>query len=525
MKLNVILTAAALVIVLVTCCSGPRKSEDAKDQTIVWGRGSDSKGLDPGVEEDGESIKVCDNIYEPLVTYDSDKPVIVPCLAETWDISDDGTKYVFHLRKGITFHDGSPLDADAVVFSIKRQFTGAKYKYWLSMNMGSMVADVVAKDENTVEFQLKHPSGLFLHYCTMHFMYVVSPTAVEKYGENYGRSNSQPAGTGPFKFKSWSKNDRVILERYDDYWGEKAKAKYLIYKAIPENSVRLIALENGEIDGMNFPNPESLEDIAANPDLKLRRRVALDISYLAMNCSKKPFDDVRVRRAVNHAIDKSQLVRTMLPGMGVPAKNPIPPGLLGYNDDVEDYDYNPELARKLLADAGYPDGFDTDLWYMPVPRGYMPDGKKTAEIIQSDLKAVGIRAKLVTLEWGAYLEATSNGEHSMCLLGWSADIADADNFLNVLLSMDLDKGTRNSQNVAFYENPEMQRLLNEARRITDQARREEIYKKACEMVHEDAPWVPIAHTEFVVALRKNLEGVEPTLLTKILFNVVTRQGD
>ena len=249
-------------------------------------------------------------------------------------------------------------------------------------------------------------------------------------------------------------------------------------------------------------------------------RVALDIGYLAMNCSKKPFDDVRVRRAVSHAINKKQLVETMYLGIAIPAKNAVPPGLSGYNDDVIDYEYDPEKARELLREAGYPDGFETDLWYMPVPRGYMPNGKKVAEIIQSDLHEVGIRARLETRDWATYLDYTSKGRHSMCLLGWSADIADADNFFNVLLSMDLDTGETSEQNVAFYKNPQLQKMLNEARRISDEKRRTDIYRKACEIVHADAPWVPIAHTKFIIVLRKNVQGLDITLLTKLFFNTV-----
>jgi peptide/nickel transport system substrate-binding protein len=510
-----------LTVFMFQGCGGKSSEDQHREGDIfIWGRGADSKGLDPGKEEDGESVKVIDNIYEPLVTYKKDEAVIIPWLATSWEVSEDGLVYTFNLRRGVKFHDGTVFNADAVVLSIKRQFNKAQFKYWNSMNMGSLVEDVVKVDEYTVSFTLKQPSSLFLRYCTMHFMYIVSPAALEKYGEKYGTTVSVPAGSGPYKFKSWRKNDRIVLERFDDYWGEKAKMKYVVYKSIPDNTARLIALEKGEIHGMNFPDPENLPRIRQNKDLKLKSRVVLDIGYLAMKCSKAPFDDVRVRRAVSHAINKKQLVETMYPDVGVPAKNPLPPGLKGYNDGIADYEYDPAKARELLREAGYPDGFKTDLWYMPIPRGYMPNGKKIAEIIQSDLREVGIVAKLDTQDWATYLEYTSAGKHSMCLLGWSADIPDADNFLNVLLSMDLDTGERTVQNVAFYENPELQTMLNEARRISNEERRTEIYQKACEIVHNDAPWVPIAHTKFIVVLRENVQGLDITLLTKLFFNTV-----
>ena len=207
MRLLTGLILAAILLNLGGCGSG--KVEDV----LIWGRGSDSKGLDPGKEEDGESIKVCDNIYEPLVTYGADKPDIIPWLAESWVISDDGLSYTFTLRPGIMFHDGTPFNADAVVLSITRQFGNAVYKYWNSMNMDSLVEDVVELDEHTVKFVLKQPSSLFLRYCTMHFMYMVSPTAVKEFGDKYGTSVSVPAGTGAYKFKSWRKNDQKAGER------------------------------------------------------------------------------------------------------------------------------------------------------------------------------------------------------------------------------------------------------------------------------------------------------------------------
>ena len=182
-----------LAVLMLPGCGG-KTSEDRKERgdIFIWGRGADSKGLDPGKEEDGESVKVIDNIYEPLVTYKKDEAVVIPWLATTWEVSEDGLVYTFELRKGVKFHDGTPFNADAVVFSIKRQSDKAQYKYWNSMNMGSLIDDVVKVDDYTVEFRLKQPSSLFLRYCTMHFMYIVSPTSVEKYGEKYGTTVSVP---------------------------------------------------------------------------------------------------------------------------------------------------------------------------------------------------------------------------------------------------------------------------------------------------------------------------------------------
>jgi peptide/nickel transport system substrate-binding protein len=223
-----------------------------------------------------------------------------------------------------------------------------------------------------------------------------------------------------------------------------------------------------------------------------------------MHTEKKPFDKVKVRRAINHAINKKAIVDTIYEGLGTVAKNPLPPTLWGYNDQIQDYEYDPNKAKELLKEAGYPHGFETTLWALPVPRPYNPNGQKVAEAIQADLQKVGIRAKIISYEWGTYLEKLEQGEHDMALFGWFGDNGDPDNFLYILL--DKDSAKVPAQNIAFYKNDQLHELLIKAKETFDQKEREKLYQQAQVIIHEDAPWVPLAHSMVVNITKKTVHN-------------------
>jgi peptide/nickel transport system substrate-binding protein len=478
---------------------------------LVFGRGHDSVRLDPGHETDGESFKVMDNIYENLVTYEDTTTVIVPELAYRWEVSEDGLTYTFHLRPGVVFHDGTPLDAEAVVFSLDRQrektpahpfhSVGGPYAYWQGMGMDDIVADIAAADDSTVVFTLKRRNAPFLANLAMGFTGIVSPTAAQKHGEDFFKN---PVGTGPFRFVEWVKDDRIVLERNDAYWGPKAYLDRAIFRSIPENTVRLLALESGEIMGMDGINAELAKRLAGNAAYTLLQQPGMNVGYMAMNLDKPPFDKADVRVAVNHAVNREGIVAGLYGGFGTPAVNPLPPTLWGYNRTVTGYAYDPAKAKELLARAGLADGFKTELWAMTGPRPYMPDPLKVAEAIQSDLKAVGIDATLKTLEWGTYLDQVQGGKAPMCLFGWTGDNGDPDNFLYTLLGT---AATRlPAQNVAFYRSKEVDDLLLAAQAEVDQAKRAALYEQAQLLIHRDAPWVPIAHMTQLFAFQKRVHG-------------------
>lgn len=499
--------ATLLIAALLTACSGGEKNRN----TLVFGRGSDSVGLDPGLENDGESFKVCDNIYETLVTYESESTAVRPQLARSWDVSEDQLTWIFHLRTDVRFHDGTPFDAEAMLFSLGRQFykdhpfhkVEGNFKYWKDMGMDDIVAALEAPDDSTFTIHLHAPNAPFLSTLAMNFCAAVSPAALKKYGRDYFKN---PVGTGPFRFVEWRKDERLVLARNDDYWGPVAKIERLIFKPIQEASVRFLELAQGTLHGLDNLSPEYIDEIRRDPNLNLLTQPGMNVGYLAMNMDKAPFDDLRVRRALNHAVNKKALVDNFYQGLAVPAKNPIPPTLWSYNDAIEAYAYDPEKARVLLADAGYPNGFETELWAMPVPRPYMPQPDKIAQAIQADLAKVGIRARIVQWEWGTYLAKVFEGEHPMALLGWTGDNGDPDNFLYVLL--DKTAAVKPAQNIAFYRSDELHEVLVAARRSTDRQVRERLYARAQEIIHRDAPWVPLVHSTQTAAFQRNITGFE-----------------
>ena len=503
-RCGAVLSALTISTALVACTTDT-------GNVLIFGRGSDSIGLDPALENDGESFKVCDNIYETLVTYARESTAVIPLLARSWSISEDRLTWTFHLRTGVRFHDGTPFDADAVLFSLARQFdpdhpfhkVQGAYKYWKDMGMDAVVADMNAPDDSTFVIRLRAANAPFLSNLGMNFCAIVSPAAVRRHGPDFFKN---PVGTGPFRFVEWRKDERIVLERNDDYWSELAQIERLVFKPIQDPSVRFLELRTGAIHGLDNLSPEFIEEIRADPNLQLLTQPGMNVGYLAMNMERPPFDDRRVRLALNHAIDKESLVHNFYGDLAVAAKNPLPPTVWGYHEEIVAYPHDPVRARALLREAGYPDGFETELWAMPVPRPYMPQPYKIAQAIQADLSAVGIDARIVSWEWGTYLDKVSQGEHPMCLLGWTGDNGDPDNFLYVLL--DEAAAVKPAQNVAFYRSHPLHQLLSLARRVTAQAERERLYLEAQETIHHDVPWVPLVHATQTIAFRDSVRGFE-----------------
>jgi ABC-type transport system substrate-binding protein len=481
--------------------SGPRQGG-----TLVFARSGDSVGLDPGRETDGESFYGSTQVFDTLVEFVPGTTEVQPALAESWTISADGLTFTFKLRSGVTFHDGTPFNAAAVKFSFDRQFVESHpyynlgpWKYWGYMDMSNIVDEIVVVDNLTVRFELKKVEAPFLANLAMDFAAIVSPTAVARLGEEF---KNNPVGTGPFRFVEWIKDDRIVFERNEEYWGRPAYLDRLILRVVPDATARYLALQQGEADVIDFPSPEDLEAMDANPEIELIQQAGLNVGYIAMNTQKEPFDDYRVRQAVNYAINKADIVTAVFGSAGTPAKNPIPPTMWSYNDDIDAYPYDPARARQLLAAAGFPNGFETDLWAMPVSRPYFPDGRKVAEIAQANLAEVGIRANIVSYDWGTYLDKTDSGEHSMALLGWTGDNGDPDNFLFVLLSIAAAQVP--AGNIAFWENEEFNSLVEQAKGTFDVAERTALYRQAQEVFHEQAPWVPVAHSVVTVPVRSNV---------------------
>nr|WP_243370936.1 ABC transporter substrate-binding protein [Tetzosporium hominis] len=480
-------------------------------KVLIFGRGGDSVNLDPISVTDGESFKVTQNVFETLVNFGEQDTTINPGLAKEWTVSEDGLTYTFMLEEGVKFHDGTDFNAEAVVANFERWSAGTadKYYYYKSMfggfgdEEGHVIESVTADDEYTVTFKLKRPQAPFLKNIAMSPFGMGSPTAFEAAGDSFG---DNPVGTGPFKFVEWKRNDSITIEKFEDYWQEGyPKLDRVVFRAIPDNSARLNALLTGEIDLADGVNPSDSASIEGDAALQLFERPSMNVGYLGLTNTRPPFDNKLVRQAMNHAIDKQAIVDAFFEGRAEVAVNPMPPSISGYNDQIEGYDYNPEKAKELLAEAGLADGFEMELWAMPVPRPYMPDGMKVAEVMQKNLADVGITAEIVSFEWATYLEKARNGEADAFMLGWTGDNGDADNFLYVLLDGD----NIGSNNYTYYDNEDLHELLIAAQSEVDEAKRNELYMQAQEIIHEDAPWVPLAHSTPLLAGKAEITGFAP----------------
>lgn len=511
-KAILILCVLLLVVPAVLFAAGGREAvagggDSKMGGVLVFGRSGDSVSLDPGRETDGESFYGSTAVFDTLVEFVPGSTAVQPALAKSWDVSANGLEYVFHLREGVKFHDGTPFNAKAVVFSFERQFKQdhpyynlGPWKYWGYMDMDNIVKEVVAVDDLTVKFVLKKVEAPFIANLAMDFASIVSPTAVAKLGEEF---KNKPVGTGAFKFVSWTKDSDIVFDRNADYWGGPVYLDRLILKVIPDATSRWLALQKGEVDLIDFPSMEDIPAMRATKGIQLIQQAGLNVGYLAMNTQKKPFDNKLVRQAMNYAIDQKEIVAGVYGEAGRVAKNPLPPAMWSYNDDIEDYGYDVAKAKELLAKAGYPNGFEMELWAMPVARPYNPDARKIAEIMQAQLAKVGIRARIVSYEWGTYLDKTDQGEHQAAMLGWTGDNGDPDNFLWVLLSEPA--AIPPAGNIAFWKNKEFTDLIAKAKATADQAQRDTLYRQAQVIFHEEAPWVPIAHSVVTVPAKDSVK--------------------
>jgi len=309
-----------------------------------------------------------------------------------------------------------------------------------------------------------------------------------------------PVGTGPFQLVSYQKDATIRYQAHPDYWDGVAKIDKLVFAITPDNAVRYAKLKAGECHVMPYPNPADIKAMGKDPAIKLMEQEGLNVGYLAFNTEKKPFTDKRVRQALNIAINKKAIIDAVFLGAGKAAKNPIPPTIWSYNEATKDYPYDPGRAKKMLADAGFPNGFETDIWAMPVQRPYNPNARRMAEIIQADWAKVGVKAKIVTFEWGEYLKRSKQGEHQTILLGWTGDNGDPDNFLYVLLGCAAASGA----NRARWCHKPFDDLLIKAKRTTDVAERTRLYKKAQLVFKEEAPWFTIAHSVVFMPMSRNV---------------------
>jgi ABC-type transport system substrate-binding protein len=381
--------------------------------------------------------------------------------------------------------------------------------------MNELIKSVHSENDSTVTITLKKVDATFFSILTMSFLYIASPQAIMKYKEKFSEN---PVGTGPFKFVKWEKGNDVTLSANTEYWDGRPFIDTLIFRPVLDNSLRLAFFREGQIDILNVLNPIDIPTIQNDKNVKLFQQFGMDIACLAMNNSHKPFDDVRVRLAVYHAIDRNKIIDQAYYGFARISKNPIPPMLLGYNENIQDYIYNPERAKQLLKEAGYKKIGKVKFFVPPIARPYLPNPQIVAEIIKNSLKNIGIEVEIISPEWRYYMRQLSKGEHNMALAGWIADIPDSDNFFSSLLNKATLNKLESNNNWTFYKSDKMYELIVKGKTAIDERERSEIYRQACEVFHQDVPWIPLAHSTVVIPMLQSVMDFKPGLAREMKFD-------
>jgi len=488
--------------------TAPANAVNVRGGTLIWGRSAMVNTMDPATAVSAESQTAVDAVYDTLIRYSDDFTKLEPGLAVSWDISKDERLVTFKLRHGVFFHDGTQFDARSVVFSFSRQMDPSHPYYPPNIGYAKYIFDMVESvfviSQDEVGIRLKTPYAPFLHSLTIAAASIVSPTAVKKWGDKFSLN---PSGTGPFKLEKWESGERVSLVKNMNFWGEIPLLDRLVYKTIINNRNRLLELSTGSIHVMDGIGPEEFITINRNKELRFASTPGLNVCFITMNTQNPPFDDLKVRQAANYAINKKKIVKLLYQGLAEPAINPFPPNIWGYNDEIKGYDYNPEKAKALLIEAGYPDGLEVDLFKLPVPRFYNQLPDKTARLIQANLAAVGIKAKISTFkDWKTYRSMLQQGKHQMAFYGWGAEYKDPDYFLYNLLDKDnavIGKG----YNFSFFRDDKLHDLIIKAQTVSDQAQREVFYKEAQVIIHNQAPWVPLVHSQQLLAFHKSVHDI------------------
>lgn len=470
--------------------SNPSDSSSATKDVLTVAMAADPNSLDPYGTTDLPAARISSQIFETLVNRDA-QGNIVPGLAESWDIVDS-TTYIFHLRQGVQFHNGETLTAKDVEFSF-RQLAD-------SPHASSLVATIdfsncKAVDDYTFEMKMTEPFGPILNHLCHTVMAIVNEKAYTEAGSDVGQN---PIGTGPYKFVLWKTADRVELTAFDEYWGDKARVKNLTFRTIPETASREIEVETGGVDVAIQIMPSAVEQLESKPNVKVSRQETYATSFIAFTANKAPMDNLKVRQAINYAINLKAIQEVVFKGTGAVGIAPMSPTIWAYNDQLPPYDYNPEKAKQLLEEAGFPNGFSITL-----STDEHQERLDVAEMVQAQLAEVGIQVEIITLERGKFIENVYSGAMEMFMLGWSASTGDPDYALYASFHSSM---FGEGGNMSFYANPEVDTLLEKGRTSTDEAERKEAYLKAQEIIWSEAPCVFYLHAQDLTAYNAALQG-------------------
>lgn len=495
----------------------------AQAKTLVYCSEGSPEGFDPAPYTAGTTFDASARpVFNRLVEFEKGTTNIIPGLAESWEVSEDGLEYTFKLRPGVKFHTTSfftptrDFNADDVIFSFERQaradhpwnqyVPGVTYEYFDAMEMGSLIKEIVKVDDLTVKFVLSRAEAPFLANLGMDFASIISREYADVL-EAAGRKedfNNAPIGTGPFQFVAYQKDAVIRYAANADYWGGRPAIDDLVFAITTDPAVRVQKLKAGECHVMPYPAPADIAALQADPNLIVQEQAGLNVAYLGYNTTVAPFDNAKVRKALNMAINKQAIIDAVFQGSGQIAKNPIPPTMWSYNEAVVDDAYDPEAAKQILAEEGVTD-LKMKVWAMPVQRPYMPNARRTAELIQEDFSKIGVGVEIVSYEWGEYLSKSSEADRDgAVILGWTGDNGDPDNFMGVLLSCAsaVDGGANRAQ----WCNEEFSALISQAKQLSDPEERAKLYEEAQVIFKDQAPWATLGHSTVFMPMSAKVQG-------------------
>ena len=502
------LLAGVLVLALAVALA-PSAGAQKRGGTLTIVRPTDPVSLDPNLETTAPGAWVYFNMLEGLLTLD-DKMQVKPLLATSHEVMSP-TRVRFKLRPGVKFHDGTPFNAAAVKFTFDRALHGTPPARWASLAGSLDGAEVV--DDLTVDVVTKEPYGPILRTLAMYCMGIVSPTAVQKQGADFSRA---PVGTGPFKFVEWKTNTHVIVEQNNDYWGDKALLDRVVFRVVPEEGARMIALQTGDADMVLFPSPAQLPALRKDSKYTVHETTGIRVVFAGMHAGLPPLDDVRVRQAMLYAVDRKAILDNIMEGSAGPARGVLAPGVFGYKDMQLDrlYPFDRAKARALLGQAGWTPGPDgimqkggqrLSLSWLAARGRYPKDGEIT-EAIQAMLKDVGIEARVQVLEWATVFQQVRGNplNHHLFTLGWVTSNADADYSLYALFHSKQVPPT--GWNTSRYVNPRVDALVEQARRSLNQSEREKLYGEVQDILAKEMVWIPVYTTKEIVVSRAGVKG-------------------
>jgi peptide/nickel transport system substrate-binding protein len=504
----------------------PGLNQAVPDGVLIVGTETDIEGFDPGHAGALATTRVNNNVLEGLVKYAPGTVDLVPLLAtevpslENGGISADGLTYTYKLRQGVTFHDGTAFNAEAVKTSYQRLYDQSFQFYDATNTSGFFLTGLTSVDvidEYTISFTLGAANSAFTELSNVYSGKVMSPKQIQEQPvENWSEA---AIGTGPFVVKSWEKGVKVELERNENYWGEKPALKTLIFQPIPEPTARVAALLNGEVDMIVVVPPDSVQAVKDNPDLTYQQGPSLHYWFIQLNTQAKPFDDVRVRQAVNYAVDKEGLTQDVLQGSAAPATQPMPAANWSYNPDIVGYPYDPEKAKALLAEAGYADGFKTNM-IIPQSGSGMMVPVQMNEFIQGNLRDIGVEVEIQSFEWVSYLGIWAQGLNDQVTMGNQSIMASEPYVANFLLAGGFTPSA-GGWNIGYYANGEADKLLTDALVTADKEQRKQLYYKAWELITADAPWIFVCNDLQPMAFKKKVQGYQTNPAYVIDFTTIS----